>query len=90
MTNTLDDSGFEIINADKVVDGKRYLIGKVVVGAIGYDMNPLFRIELMTVAYDNQSSIFNEYETFPIQVRAMTNPDSSSQGINAVQLAFLR
>jgi hypothetical protein len=79
MTNTIADSGFELISDTVIENSKRYLVGKVRVGALSYEEDPLFKIDLITVAYDNQNSKFNEYETFPLQVRAMTNPDIQSQ-----------
>ncbi len=86
LTNTLDDSWFEIY--DRVTkNGKQFLIGKVRISALDRHGRPLFRINLVTVAYDNKSTYFNEYETFPMQVTAMTNPDSYKT-VSTVQSDF--
>ncbi len=46
-------------------------------------------ISITTVAYDNKSDIFNEFETFPLQVRAMTDADVRDD-VNVVQQQFLK
>lgn len=87
MTNILPGSGFEIY--DRIErDKKNYIIGKVQVAAQNYNNEKLFTINLITVAYDNDSSYFNEYETFPLQVRAMTDPDEY-KSVDSVQKRFL-
>jgi hypothetical protein len=41
-------------------------------------LEKLFTIDIVNVIYDNQSTWFNEYETYPLQVDAMTNADAFS------------
>ncbi len=77
------NSGFKIVNEnlEKVVNGKtyRYLVGKSVVPGIGQDDAKLFTMKIITVAFDNESKLFNEYQTFPYQVQAMTDLDPQGQ-----------
>lgn len=87
MTNVLPGSGFEIYDTP-TFDEKEYLIGKVQVAANNYNNEPLFTIHLITVAYNNGSNYFNEYETFPLQVKAMTDPDEYKT-VDSVQKRFL-
>lgn len=82
------DGGFELLSKNEVRDGNRYAIGKVLISAIDADLNPLMSIDVLTVAYDNKSSYFNEYETFPLQVQSMTNADRYST-VNDLQKDFL-
>lgn len=90
MTNGVSegDSGFEIKNSNitKNIDGKdyTYLVGTSRVPWIGHDQNPLFYMNIITVAYDNGSKFFNEYQTFPLQVKAMTNIDSTAKNTYSV------
>lgn len=53
------------------------------------DRKPLMTIRITTVAWDNQSALFNEFETFPLQVRAMTDTDKRND-VNEVQQQFLQ
>ena len=91
FTNILDgDSGFEIESSDEVnlwgwMGTWHYLITKSKVsGAAKVGIWPaehlekLFTIEILHIIFDNQSSYFNEYETYPLQVDAMTNADTYS------------
>lgn len=50
---------------------------------------PAMTLEMITVAHDTQSELFNEFETFPLQVEAMTDMDARDD-VNAVQNRFLR
>lgn len=36
------------------------------------------RMEIIAIAWDNQSSYFNEYNIFPLQVQAMNDPSITS------------
>jgi len=44
-------------------------------------------LEVTTIAWDNESKYFNEFETFPLQVKAMTDMDAFD-GAYDVQLRF--
>jgi hypothetical protein len=82
------DGGFELLDPSIVKNGNRFLVGKVLIAAENASQNPLMNIDVLTVAYDNQSTFFNEYETFPHQVKEMTNADAFGN-VNQLQLKFL-
>lgn len=92
MTNTIDASGFEMIKSpsdpEKNEFNDRYVVGKVNVPVQNWNNEHQFTMELITVAWDNGSPLFNEFETFPLQVRAMTDADNRTD-VNAVQRKFL-
>lgn len=46
-------------------------------------------LEMITIAHDNESALFNEFETFPLQVKAMTDMDARDN-VNTVQARFLK
>ncbi|PID83953.1 hypothetical protein CSB09_03495 [Candidatus Gracilibacteria bacterium] len=84
-------SGFEIVDGQKkvTVDGKEYtyLIGKSRVPGLDQNNEPLFYMNIVTVAYDNGSEVFNEYQTFPLQVKAMTDlNDTAGNNYNVADL----
>lgn len=58
------------------LDGKEFLVWKVSIGSNDYWDQPFFDAKVLTVAYNNHSVNLNEFETFPYQVKAMTNPDN--------------
>ncbi len=91
-TNTINASGFELLRgADSpVVDasGNRFIVGKANVPINNWNNIHHMTLELITVAYDNKSDYFNEYETFPLQVKAMTDADNRND-VNQVQEKFL-
>lgn len=91
-TNTFEGSGFEILDYSVKKEWKdwekEFLVWKVNISANDYADKPLFLIELTTVAYNNKSSYFNEFETFPLQVQAMTNPDNRSEWLANVMEEF--
>jgi hypothetical protein len=51
---------------------------KTNVCALDYAQEDFVRQEILAVAYDNNSSFFNEYLIFPLQVTAMKNTDTTS------------
>ena len=46
-------------------------------------------LEMITIAHDTESELFNEFETFPLQVKAMTDMDTRDD-VNVVQARFLQ
>lgn len=90
-TNFIDASGFELLKGQanpEVRDGKRFIVGKANVPMRNYNDEHHMSLEIVTVAYDNKSSYMNEFETFPLQVKAMTNEDVKGD-VNKVQERFL-
>lgn len=82
FSNRLDGSSwFEIDSSTWVASVGHYIVGKSKVSG-GYlswgVLEKLFTIDIVNVIYDNQSTWFNEYETYPLQVDAMTNADAFS------------
>lgn len=77
FTNTFEGSWFEEIWDVTSSNWHTYKLGKVAINAIDYKNKPLFKLEIITVMYNNKSSIFNEYEIFPYQVWWMTNSDAT-------------
>lgn len=94
-TNTITRSGFGMPHGPDnpvVRDGKRYLVGIANVPINNWNDKAQMTLELVTVAYDNQSVFFNEFETFPLQYKAMTDLDNQLDhvgAINKVQERFL-
>lgn len=88
-TNVFEGSGFEMLQNSLQQDGKEFLVGKVSITAQDYADEPFFNIELITVAYNNKSSYFNEFETFPLQVEAMKNTSAQSGGLGETMIDFL-
>ena len=89
-TNVFEGSGFEMLENSVEKDGNEFLVGKVSITAEDYADEPFFNIQLITVAYNNESSYFNEFETFPLQVQAMKNTDAYSGGLGQVMINFLQ
>lgn len=91
-TNVFDWSWFEIVDNSVILEWKNgneeFLVWKVKIAAEDYSDNPLFKIKLITVAYNNNSNYFNEFITFPKQVSAMTNADSQSEWMPGVMIRF--
>ena len=88
-TNIFEGSSFEIIKSDIEKDFGRFLVWKVQIAGGSHNDDELFKIKLTTVAYDNESSYFNEFETFPIQVDVMTNSSNQSNGMAWIRDEFL-
>lgn len=91
-TNDIDASGFSLLigpNAPIEKNGHRFIVGKVNVPVKNYDDEHQMTLEMITIAHDTQSALFNEFETFPLQVKAMTDMDARDD-INTVQLRFLK
>lgn len=91
-TNFIDSSGFELLKTQKEPEidnyGNKFLVGKVNVPIKNYSNEHHMTLELLTVIYDNKNKYFNEFETFPLQVKAMTDEDRK-EDVNAVQKRFL-
>jgi len=92
-TNTFEWSWFELLESSIKKEWKdweqEFLVWKVSVSADDYADEDLFKIKLLTVAYNNKSSYFNEFETFPKQVATMTNADAQNDGMSGVMKSFL-
>lgn len=89
FTNIIDGGWFEIDYSTEVplntTSTGHFIVGKSVVQwatKLGFGsatrLEKLFKVEILNVIYDNGSSYFNEYETYPLQVDAMTNADAST------------
>lgn len=87
FTNIIDGGWFEIEDSREVNLGAmgtgHYIIWKSVVQwatklwtGSGTKLEKLFKVDIVSVIYDNGSTYFNEYETYPLQVDAMTNADT--------------
>ena len=91
-TNKFNWSWFELLKNSEKREWKdwekEFLVWKVNVAADDYSDSSLFKINLLTVAYNNRSSYFNEFETFPKQVASMTNADSQKNGMTWVMINF--
>lgn len=91
-TNTINASWFELLVGPRSPiekNGNKYIVGKVNVPVDNWNDAPAMTLQLITVAYDNQSELFNEFETFPLQVQAMTDMDARDD-VNTVQKRFLQ
>lgn len=91
-TNTLNTSWFELLIGPRSPiekNGHNYIVGKVNIPVDNWNDAPAMTLQLITVAYDNQSELFNEFETFPLQVQAMTDMDARDD-VNTVQKRFLQ
>ncbi len=72
MWNAFEEWGFEKL--DKWDLGWDKFFGmKVLVKWLNWDKNDLFDLKLIGIAYDNDSSYFNEYIAYPLQIKAMTD-----------------
>lgn len=87
-TNVFEWSWFEILDNKVQKWNDEYLVWKVSITAEDYADEDLFKINLITVAYNNKSSYFNEFETFPLQVESMTNPDNQQEWMWWVMQTF--
>ncbi len=91
-TNIFEGSWFEILDSSVKKQGqhsqKEYLVWKVSIAANDYADKRLFDIDLITIAYNNKSKYFNEFETFPKQVSAMTNTDAQKEWMVWVMVDF--
>jgi hypothetical protein len=56
---------------------------------IDYSVNDFVKMELISIAYNNNSSYFNEYVVFPLQVEAMRNRDTERNGLVGIRDRFL-
>ncbi|MCH2188330.1 hypothetical protein MK079_00685 [Candidatus Gracilibacteria bacterium] len=89
-TNVFEGSGFEMLENSVDEAGHEFLVGKVSIHSVDYSDQPFFEIDLVTVAYNNESDYFNEFETFPLQVQAMKNTSAQSSGLFEVMDNFLQ
>ena len=53
-----------------------------------YDESDYLKMEVISIAYDNDSDILNEYETHPIQVKAMKDHKNHADGLKWIQDEF--
>ena len=99
MSNDIMESGFELVywpSSPKKTPEGDFIVGKVRVPVKNWPKpgypngRDLMNIELITVAFNNESELFNEYETFPLQVRAMTDMDINPRNVATVQERFLK
>lgn len=91
-TNDINASGFSLLvwpDSPIEKDGHRFIVGKVNVPVKNFNDELQMTLEMITIAHDTQSELFNEFETFPLQVKAMTDMDARAD-VNEVQLQFLK
>lgn len=55
-----------------------------------YDGSDYLKMEVISVAYDNESSRLNEYITHPLQVEAMKNNSNHAHGLAGIRDVFLQ
>ncbi len=81
-------SGFEgdYITAD---DDKKYFSMKSNICVLDYAKKDFVKMELISIAYDNQSDYFNEYLVFPLQVKAMRDVDLRNDWLVEIRDKFL-
>ncbi|MBS9784343.1 hypothetical protein KGV55_03260 [Candidatus Gracilibacteria bacterium] len=79
-SGTIRDRGqtADVILGTQNNSGYKFIVGKAVVPALDVENKHIFSMEITTVAFDNGSRRMNEYLTFPFQVKAMLNMDSSA------------
>lgn len=53
-----------------------------------YDESDYLKMEVISIAFDNESEILNEYETHPIQVKAMKDHKNHANGLKGIQDEF--
>lgn len=58
--------------------------------AIHYDESDLLALDVISVAYDNDSTRLNEYYTHPLQVEAMRNNSNHADGLKGIQDVFMQ
>jgi hypothetical protein len=56
---------------------------------LDYDLKDFVKMELISIAYDNNSSYYNEYIIFPLQVEAMRDRDIQRNGLMEIRDKFL-
>lgn len=91
-TNDINASWFSLLvgpTSPIIKDGHRFIVGKVNVPVKNWRDESLMTLEMITIAHDNESALFNEFETFPLQVKAMTDMDARDN-VNTVQARFLK
>ncbi|MBS9775120.1 hypothetical protein KGV52_00235, partial [Candidatus Gracilibacteria bacterium] len=81
------NSGFE--GKTTTNNGKNFYTMKVDVCAEDAEEKPFVKMEVISVAYDNQAKYLNEYITHPLQVKAMKNLKTREGGLVAVRKQFL-
>ncbi len=69
-------------------DSKDYYSMKTNVCALDYAQKDFVKQEIVSIAYDNWSDYFNEYEVFPEQVSAMKDTDTTSNWLVEVREKF--
>lgn len=58
------------------LDWHEFLVWKVSIWSSDYNDDAFFDARVLTIEYNNNSSYLNQFLTFPLQVKAMTNPDN--------------
>lgn len=80
-------SGFEW--QYKTSGGEDYYQMKSNVCVQAYDESDYLKMEVISIAYDNESDILNEYETHPLQVKTMKDNKNHANGLKGIQDEFL-
>lgn len=70
-------------------DGKQFYSMKSNVCVLDYAQKDFVKMELVSVAYNNNSNYFNEYIVFPLQVQAMKNTDLVNNWLVEIRNKFL-
>ena len=90
LWNTKCNSWFHLPHANGITrEWKRFLPMRTNVCAIDYAENDFVKQEILAIAYDNNSPNINEYDIFQLQVQAMKNTDTTSEGMFDVRTRFL-
>lgn len=72
----------------KVVSGEKFYQMKANVCVQSYDESDYLKMEVISIAYDNDSERINEYYTNPLQVEAMRNNSNHADGLKWIQDVF--
>jgi len=57
---------------------------------VDYALTDYLKLEVISIAYDNDSTRINEYYTHPLQVEAMTNNANHADGLKGIQDIFMQ
>lgn len=72
MGNKFESWWFKKLNTWNI-DWDKFFGMKVLVKGLDWNNNDLFNLNLIAIAYDNNSPFFNEYISYPLQIKAMND-----------------
>jgi len=82
------NSGFE--GAYRNIGWEDFYQMKSNVCVIDYAGTDYLKLEVISIAYDNDSQMINEFYTHPLQVEAMTNNSNHADGLKWIQDVFMQ